>query len=77
MGAWHFRTPVQNEGSMDGGGLELLPLVSGPYTYTNIGACLQNNYTEIIVRHQGLWQIGIIRVHCPKDSRFETQRPRM
>ena len=38
MGAWHLRTPRQNEGSMDGGGLELVPVVSRPYTYTNIVA---------------------------------------
>ena len=77
MGAWHLRMPRQNAGSMDGGGLELMPLVSRPYIYINIGACLQNNYTEIVLRHQVVWQIGSIRVHCRKESRFDTQRPRM
>ena len=77
MGAWHLRTPRQNEGSMDGGGLELMPLVSRSYTYVNIGAFLQNNYTEVIVRRLVVWQIGNIPVHCPKDPKFDTHRPRM
>ena len=69
--------PRQNEGLMDRGGLELMSLLSRPYTYTKIGACLQNNYTQIIKRHQVVWQNGSIRVHCPKDPRFDTHRPRM
>ena len=65
MGAWHLRTPRQNEGSLDGGGLELMPLISRPYTYTKIGNYLQNNDTEIIIRHQVVWPNGSICVHCP------------
>ena len=57
---------------MDRGGLELVS-----YTYRKIGVSYQNNYAQIINRHQVVWQNGSIRVHCTKESRFDTQTPRM
>ena len=65
--------PRLNEGSlMDRVGLELVSLVSRPYTCYH-----QNNNAQIIKQHQGVWHNDSIRVHSSKDSRFDTQRPRM
>ena len=57
---------------MDLGGLELIS-----YTYTKIGGCHENNYTEITQCQQAVWYSGSTRVHCQKDSRFDAQRLRM